>query len=74
MAGPCDNIYVKRDKQKIISTFQKNRWHVGANCGKDFNAEDRRNFAGYIVGQWLDSWRDGLPQKFAADWRRKFCK
>lgn len=74
MYDPVDCIYVKKDKQKIISTFQKNRWHVGVNTGSSFKIDDKRNFAGYIVGQWLDSFYPNLMAKFIGQWRDKFCK
>lgn len=74
MYDPCDSIYVKKDKKKIVSTFQKNRWHVGVNTGNDFDINDKRNFAGYIVGQWLESFYPNLMSKFIGEWRAKFCK
>ena len=41
-------------------------------AGEDFREDDARNFAGWIVGQWLAS---GYPlvSTFADQWRERFA-
>jgi hypothetical protein len=70
-AQPADRIGVTYDHNAVRAWFVGHGWGVGVNCGDYFDAEDERNFAGWIVGQWLAS-RYPMVDRFAADWRAKF--
>lgn len=70
-SDPADRIGVKVPMTEIAQVFGWHGWHAGANCGEDFDGENERNFAGWIVGQWLATgWP--LAARFVADWRAKF--
>ena len=70
-AGPADRIGVRWDRDAVKAHFAANGWLPGVNCGEAFNGDDARNFAGWIVGQWL---KYGFPgvDRFVDDWRAKF--
>lgn len=72
MADPVDRIGVSVDRERILSVFAANGWEPGVNCGDAFDGNDPRNFAGWIVGQWLASWYPHAPQ-FIAQWRERFA-
>ena len=71
MADPCDHVGVDVSKRTIVTTFKLHGWGVGVNTGDDFKKDDERNFAGYIVGQFLEYWHP-IVAKFVADWRAEF--
>lgn len=71
MADPCDHVGVDVSKRTIVTTFKLHGWGVGVNTGDDFKKDDERNFAGYIVGQFLECWHP-IVAKFVADWRAEF--
>lgn len=56
---------------EVTHFFQSRGWPPGANCKPFFNEEDPRNYAGWIVGQWLES-RIPLVLHFIEKWRVKF--
>lgn len=70
-AEPSDRRGVTWDRAVVIGYFKANGWEAGVNCGVNFRADDARNFAGWVVGQWLQS---GFPNvsMFAAQWRERF--
>ena len=72
VADAADRTDVTWDRDAVLETFRVNGWEPGANCNDDFDADDARNFAGWVVGQWLQS---GYPmvKMFADQWRAKFC-
>jgi len=71
MAEPCDHVRVNVSKSAIVAVFASNGWLAGVNTENDFKKDDERNFAGYIVGQFLDCWHP-IVSKFIGDWRAKF--
>lgn len=71
MAPAADRIGIAFDKGEVRRAFARAGWIPGANCGPDFNGEDARNFAGWIIGQWLACWWPGVAM-FVDQWRAKF--
>lgn len=67
-AGDVD---VKYNRNFVVETFKARGWKPGVNCGSEFDENDPRNYAGYIVGQWLEC---GHPMVlgFIERWRAKF--
>lgn len=69
-AAASRRIGVDYDHGFVERSFEAAGWPKSVNCGDAFNAEDARNVAGWIVGQWLEC---GLQvDLFIADWRAKF--
>ena len=60
------------DVSAVKAALLANGWESGVNVGEDFRIDDPRNFAGYIVGQWLHCEYD-VVLRFIADWRAKFA-
>lgn len=71
MADPGRDLGVDYDHKAVVWHFAAHGWGVGVNCGQDFRADDARNFAGWIVGQWLHRRYPGVA-RFVDDWRKKF--
>lgn len=71
MADAANYVDVKYDHDTLVWYFAAHGWSAGANCGSDFDGEDPRNVAGWIVGQWLKC-RYPAVDVFVADWREKF--
>lgn len=71
MSGPADHVDVTYDHEGVVRRFVAAGWKPGANCKPHFDGEDARNFAGWIVGQWLAS-RWPSVSSFIEDWRAKF--
>lgn len=71
MSGAVDRVGVRFDKPSIVATFEDRGWPPGVNCGETFDRNDARNFAGWIVGQWLASWHP-IMKKFSDEWRARF--
>jgi hypothetical protein len=71
IADAADRIGVLYDRAAVVETFTAAGWPPGVNCGEDFDESDQRNYAGWIVGQWLAS---GYPNvgMFAEKWRERF--
>lgn len=71
IAEVADDVGVRLNRFAVAARFAAHGWGANVNTGADFNADDARNFAGWIVGQWLHC---GYPMvtRFAADWRAKF--
>jgi hypothetical protein len=71
MAEPSDRVGVTFDKPGLVELFARHGWGANVNCGEDFDGDDARNVAGWIVGQWLHC---GYPivTRFAEQWRAKF--
>jgi hypothetical protein len=67
----ADDVGVTYDRKFVVETFTARGWDPGVNCGPEFNESDARNFAGYIVGQWLEC---GHPMvlDFIERWRKRF--
>jgi hypothetical protein len=67
----ADDVDVKYDRKFVVETFKARGWEPGANCKPNFDENDSRNYAGYIVGQWLET---GHPMvlDFIERWRTKF--
>lgn len=70
-ADPADRVGVHYDHGRVADRFDAAGWPEGANCGDAFDGEDERNFAGWIVGQWLACRYPGVV-RFVAQWRAKF--
>ncbi len=71
IADASDHVGVRLNRAGLREMFENGGWPVGVNCGADFNADDERNFAGWIVGQWLDCWHP-MVSGFVEQWRAKF--
>jgi hypothetical protein len=71
LAEAADDADVKYDRKFVVETFETRGWKPGVNCEADFNENDARNYAGYIVGQWLEC---GNPMVlgFIERWCAKF--
>lgn len=76
LQAPSDHIGVSINKNAVLIEFAKHGLQPNVNCGPDFDANDRRNFFEWLVGQALDGLATvaihGLIHKFADDWRRAF--
>lgn len=70
-AGPADHVAVTYDRAAVVEVFRRGGWTPNANVGADFDEGDARNFAGWVVGQWLV----GYPHVtgFVEEWRRRFA-
>lgn len=71
MAPAADHVGVIYDHGAIAALFASEGWAPGANCGVHFDGSDSRNFAGWIVGQWLAS-RWPRVTYFIEQWRETF--
>lgn len=77
---PSDYVGVVTPHEQIVATFRKHGFEPGANCGENFNGEDKENFAGWLIGQALDGLAGSVHaihqvfHKFADDWRGKFAQ
>ena len=71
IAEAADDVGVKYDHAFVVDTLKARGWSPGANCKPHFNENDPRNYAGYIVGQWLES-RYPMVLDFIKRWRVKF--
>lgn len=71
VAIAADHIDIGLDRAALRNVFGTGGWEIGVNCGRDFDGEDERNFAGWIVGQWLDCWCP-MVTGFIEQWRTKF--
>lgn len=72
-----DDVSVLVNKPVILAEFSRAGFKSGANCGDEFNPDDRENVFRYIVGQALDGLESvgaihGIIHKFAADWKAMF--
>lgn len=67
----ADDVGVEYDHKFVVDTFKARGWKPGANCKPNFNENDPRNYAGYIVGQWLEC-RHPMVLDFIERWRAKF--
>jgi hypothetical protein len=72
IADAADHVGVVYDRERVEKAFSAAGWWPSANCGLRFDEDDARNYAGWIVGQWLAS---GYPAvgMFAEKWRERFC-
>lgn len=72
VANAADHIGVVYDRGAVAERFAAAGWSPGVNCGPAFDGDDARNYAGWIVGQWLSS---GYPNvgMFAEKWRARFA-
>ena len=66
IAEPADRVGVRLDMPAIVARFGAQGWGANVNTGEAFDKGDARNFAGWIVGQWL---ANGYPNvdMFAAE-------
>lgn len=71
MVSPADHVGVMYDHGEVVRRFVAAGWEPGANCKPDFDGEDARNYAGWIVGQWLASKWPGVST-FVASWQERF--
>ena len=71
VAIAADHINIELDRAALRNVFGNGGWVIGVNCGADFKADDERNFAGWIVGQWLNCWSP-MVGGFIEQWRTKF--
>ena len=75
---PSDYIGVVKQQDVVLTTFAAHGYYPSVNCGKDFNENDRDNFARWLIGQALDGLRSEVGaihqviHKFADDWKKKF--
>lgn len=68
---------VSYDKDKIVSIFQKNGFNAGMNTGKNFDGENKENYAKWLIGQALKGLiNDGqvaqMFSEYAEKWKKKF--
>lgn len=75
---PSDRSGVAVDSKAVLNAFADHGLIADANCGKDFNGENRDNFYRYIVGQGLSGLKDGpaihwIINKFTGEWKAKFA-
>lgn len=73
MVDPADHIGLTYDHDAVTARFSAAGWLPGANTDGDFDEKDARNFAGWIVGQWLASRWPGVV-RFIQDWRQRFAE
>lgn len=72
------NIDVDMRQDDVLKIFAEHGYQPSVNSGKEFNGEDRDNYARYIVGQALAGLQDDdaaiLPivTKYTDDWKKKF--
>ncbi|MBI2454037.1 MAG: hypothetical protein HYV54_00450, partial [Parcubacteria group bacterium] len=52
---PSDHVDVIVSGKQIVEIFRGHGYEPNVNCGKDFNGEDRENFARWLIGQALDN-------------------
>ena len=74
---PSDHIGIVRQQNAVIAAFAAHGYYPSVNTGKDFNENDRDNFARYIIGQALSNLRNvgaihHLVLRFTTDWKKKF--
>lgn len=75
---PSDYIGVVKQQDVVVATFATHGYQPNANCGKDFNGDNRDNFARYIIGQALGGLTcevgaiHQIIHKFTDDWKKKF--
>lgn len=74
---PSDRSGVSVDSKTVLTVFKDHGLLPGANCGTNYNGEDRDNVYRYIVGQGLSGLKDGpaihwIINKFTAEWKVKF--
>lgn len=67
----ADDAGVKYDRSFVVETFKARGWMPDANCKPNFDENDPRNYAGYIVGQWLECGHP-IVLDFIERWRAKF--
>jgi hypothetical protein len=70
MAPAGGRIGVRWDRAHVRETFMANGWGCNVNCYEDFEPYDPRNYAGWIVGQWLTGFAD--IGSHITDWRTSF--
>lgn len=68
---------MKFDLPMLVLAFALGGWDPNVNTGDEFDGDDARNFAGYIVGQTLHCYQTmgacpHVIHRFIADWRAKF--
>ncbi len=68
----AEDVDIVLDWSAMRATFAAFGWEPGANCEAYFDANDARNVAGYIVGQWLECGHP-MATMFIADWRTRFA-
>ncbi len=71
MAPAVDDFDVRYDHESVVTAFAEAGWAENANMGEEYDAEDARNTAGWIVGQWLPS-KYPRVGGFIERWRKKF--
>ena len=75
---PSDYTGVVNQQDVVLATFAAHGYYPNVNCGKDFNENDRDNFARWLIGQALDGLRSEVGaihqviHKFTDDWKKKF--
>lgn len=73
-----DDIGVVKQQDVVLAIFAANGYYPSVNTGKDFNKDNRDNFARYIIGQALDNLQcevgaiHPIIHKFTDDWKKKF--
>lgn len=68
---------VGKQQGAVLATFAAHGYYPGVNCGKDFNGDDRDNFARWVIGQALNTLSEfgaihPIVHKFTDDWKKKF--
>lgn len=74
IAIPANRVGVRVDFETIRRKFSDGGWLPGVNCGEAFDPTDPRNFAGWIVGQWLESTTFLDIDRFVDEWLTLLCK
>ena len=76
--APSEHIGVGKQLSVVLTTFASHGYHPNVNTGKDFDVNDRDNFARYVIGQALAGLACEVGaihkvfHKFADDWKKKF--
>ena len=77
-AGRIDVTY---DKENVIRAFTEKGFGIAVNAKSDFDKDDARKYAGYIIGQALDSIRKAVDpnllrrlSEYTGEWKNQFGK
>ena len=76
MQEPSNHFSVKVDNDTILKVFTDNNYQILCYTGKDFNKNDRRIFALWLIGQALYSLKEfgSIHQamlRFTKEWKEK---
>lgn len=64
--------YTQDQSRQYVALLAAAGYEPNVNCGEQFDAEDRRNVAEWLIGQAMTMPGHGIEQKFCKQWREKF--